>query len=179
MLKNSRSAFGGLSKLLHWLVALLVCVQFYLIWGKNLFTKGSSVRIEYVLLHKSFGVVIFILALLFALWRISNKKPLLSEVQPRWKHLSAKIAHHSLLMLIVVLPVLGYLMTNASGKSVNFFGLFNLPNLISKNENLGNVFYQTHQILGYLLLVLIGLHLLAALHHHFILKDNVLKRMLP
>ena len=77
------------------------------------------------------------------------------------------------------MPILGYLMTYANGKTVSFFGLFTLPRLISENQNLGDIFFHFHQTLGYILFALITLHIAAALHHHFILKDIILKRMLP
>jgi cytochrome b561 len=77
------------------------------------------------------------------------------------------------------MPILGYLMSVADGRAVSFFGLFNLPNLISANQQMADFYFQTHSILGYVFAVLIGLHVAAALHHHFFIKDDVLKKMLP
>ncbi|MGC1181602.1 cytochrome b [Legionella sp.] len=179
MLRNTTKSFGSLAKLFHWLIVILICTQFYLIWGQDLFPQKSLIRIQYILLHKSFGVTLFILGVLFIVWRTINLKPEAPEPQPHWKHIVAKIVHHSLLTLIILMPILGYLMSTADGRTVSFFGLFTLPNLITKNENLSTFFFQVHETLAYVLLALISLHVAAALHHHFILKDRVLKRMLP
>lgn len=178
MLRNTPQSFGSLSKLFHWLIVVIIALQYYLVWGQDLLAEHSPLKPSYTLLHKSFGLTLFTLALLFVFWRLINPKPQPTELQPRWKQITATAVQHSLLTLIVLMPTLGYLMGCASGKIVSFFGLFNLPVLIGKNEMLGKILFQTHVKLGWVLFILISLHALAALHHHFILKDNTLKRML-
>lgn len=179
MLRNTKKSFGTLSKFFHWLIVALVSIQFYLVWGKNFLTKNSPLKIEFTLLHKSLGLSIFMFVILWIIWRLFNEKPVSLESQFRWKYILSKIVHHSIIILLLLLPILGYLMSCASGRNITFFGLVDLPVLISKNENLDNLFFQLHEKIGYLLCFLICAHAVAALHHHFILKDNVLKRMLP
>lgn len=179
MLRNTTKSFGSLTKLFHWLLFFLICMQFYFIWGQDLFPQESPVRLQYILLHKSFGLTILFLGVLFIIWRFINPQPLSLKSQPYWKHIIAKCVHHTLLTFIILMPILGYLMSCADGRTVSFFGLFNMPCSISKNEYLSNLFFQMHEKIGYLFLILIGIHIFAAMHHHFILKDNVLKRMLP
>jgi cytochrome b561 len=137
------------------------------------------VRGQYIVLHKSFGITVLILGLLFVLWRSLNKKPKPPLFQSHWQYIAAITVHHLLLTLMVLIPIFGYLMVCAAGRTISFFGLFNLPNLITENKALGDVFFQTHETLAYLFIVLIGIHIAAALYHHFILKDNILKKMLP
>jgi cytochrome b561 len=77
------------------------------------------------------------------------------------------------------LPISGWLMSSAAGIPASFFGLFDLPDLISRNESLFRTFIQIHKWLGYALIALIGVHAGAALRHHFLLRDETLKKMLP
>ena len=178
MLKNTLNAFGSVSKLFHWAIALLVCAKFYWVWSPNFISISDVIKTQYVLLHKSLGVTILVLALLFMLWRMVTLRPS-DPSQPYWKYILAKIVHYSLFILLLAMPVLGYLMSAADGRAVNFFGLFDLPNLISPNPHMADLYFQAHSILGYVFAVLIGLHVAAALHHHFIVKDDVLRKMLP
>ncbi|WP_133137907.1 cytochrome b [Legionella rowbothamii] len=178
MLKNTLNTFGSMSKFFHWVIALLVCAQFYWVWAPNLMTISNAIKTQYVLLHKSFGVTILLLSILFIAWRMVTIRPS-ALYKPYWQHILAKIVHYSLFILLLAMPILGYLMAAADGRAVSFFGLFNLPNLISTNQQMADFYFQTHSILGYAFATLIGLHVAAALHHHLILKDDVLKKMLP
>ena len=179
MLRNTTRHFGSISKLLHWFVFVLLTAQFLFIWQYNISFKGSPEKLHYMLLHKSVGITVLIFGIVFIIWRIINKQPLPPETQPGWKRIAAKIVHNSLLILIVIMPVLGYLLSCAAGRAVSFFGLFTLPSLIPENKNLTSILDFAHEKLGFLILILVGIHVLAAFHHHFILKDNILKRMLP
>lgn len=178
MLKNTLNAFGSISRFFHWVIALLVCAQFYWVWSPNFITFSDAIKTQYVLLHKSLGISILALAILFILWRMVTIRPS-DPSQPYWKQIIAKIVHYSLFILLLAMPILGYLMSVADGRTVRFFGLFDLPNLISANPKMADLYFQTHSILGYVFVILIGLHVAAALHHHFIVKDDVLKKMLP
>lgn len=178
MFRNTTQTYGSLTKFLHWSIFILVCIQFYFALVRKFFPPDSLERANYMLMHKSFGITLLIISILFILWRISNLNPSPLANESRWKQISAKIVQHSLLLLLLIIPVLGYLMANASGKKLSFFGLFFLPDLISANKNLSVIFNQLHEKLSYVLLALLSLHVLASLHHHFILKNNVLSRML-
>ncbi len=179
MLKNTKYTFGTITKCLHWLIVLLLFTQLTLTWLLATSTSGTPIQSQYVFLHKSVGITIFMVAILFIIWRIFSPSPRPIDADPHWKHLIAKIVQHTLLLLILVIPVIGYLLSCADGYGINYFGWFHLPCMISKNETLGSLFYNTHFILGCILFGLICLHILAALQHHVILKDDVLKRMLP
>jgi cytochrome b561 len=177
MIKNTLKSFGSITKLLHWLVFMLIVTQFYLIWVSV--PNEPPGQSFYIMLHKSTGITILLLGLLFIIWHLINIKPLPPENQPHWQHITAKIVHYLLFILIIAMPIAGYLMVCANGKNVNFFGLFNIPALISKNDHLSDIMFSIHQKLGYLILILVSIHFLAALYHQFVVKDNVLRRMLP
>ena len=179
MLKNTTSRFGSVSQLFHWLIFILFTLQFLLIWRKDALPKGSPEKLSYMLMHKSVGVTVFMLGILFILWRMMNVQPIPPASQSRWKLIAATIVHKSLLTLMVLMPLVGYLLSCAAGKAVSFFGLFALPSLVPENKYLASIMDAAHGTLAVLICILVGIHVLAALQHHFIIKDNVLKRMLP
>ncbi|KTC88807.1 cytochrome b [Fluoribacter dumoffii] len=176
MLRNTMNRFGSITKVLHWLIFILITAQYYLVWSLG---DNSPLTPLYIMLHKSIGVTILILGILFLIWHLINIKPLPPKSQPRWQYVLSKIVHHTLFMLIILMPIVGYLLTCADGKPINFFGLFTLPCLVEANEQLGNVMFATHEKLAFVILLFVGIHALAALYHHFIHKDFVLRRMLP
>lgn len=178
MLRNTTKKFGVFEKLIHWSIFIVISAQYYLVWGQDLFPEGAPIRDEYTLLHKSLGLVALLLGLFFVLWRRMNERPLPPYLQPRWQKVIATMTHHLLLTILILMPLLGYFMSCASGKTISFFGLYTLPNLIGPHEQLGKLLFQAHVKLGDLFIILIGLHIVAALYHHFIIKDNVLKRMI-
>lgn len=176
MLKNTTKRFGSITKPLHWLIFILIPTQFYLVWSLS---DNSPLTPLYMMLHKSIGFTLIFLGILFFIWHIANVKPLPPVTQPRWQYIISKAVHHTLFLLIILMPIIGYLLTCADGKPINFFGLFTIHCLISPNDHLGNIMFSTHQTIAFIILALVGIHFLAALYHHFICKDNVLKRMLP
>jgi cytochrome b561 len=121
-----------------------------------------------------------VLALFFLrmIWRFINITPLLSFL-PKWEFIAARLTHWTFYLLIFALPMSGWLMSSASGLPVSFFGLFVLPDLVSPNESLRHFFQLIHEWLGYAIIALICLHVAAALKHHFINKDDIMRRMLP
>lgn len=179
MLRNTTQYFGGITKGLHGLLVVLLTMQFILIWRYNSLPKAAAETLQYMLMHKSVGITILMLGILFIIWKIINTNPSTPGSQPHWQQVTAKIVHGSLLILMVIMPITGYALSCAAGKPIGFFGLFTLPHLIPENKNLVGILETTHEKLGILILILVGMHVLAALYHHFILKDIVLKRMLP
>jgi len=178
MLRNTLSRFGSITKFLHWSLFALVCVQFYLIWQRSLFPKDAPEKTSLILTHKSIGITILGLAFLFWLWKAINVKPALPH-QARWEYILAKIVQHSLLIIIVLMPITGFLLSNAGGRPTLYFGLFEIPAIIGPNKELAGIFDAMHETFAYLIVFLVSLHIIGALRHHFLLKDNVFKRMLP
>jgi cytochrome b561 len=129
--------------------------------------------------HKSFGITILSLALLRLAWRWMNPVPKTPHTVPRWQQLGAHISHYGLYVLLFTTPLLGWMMSSARNFPVSWFRLFTLPDLVAPNRSLYEFLNEAHEVSAKLIFVLALLHAAAALKHHFIDKDNVLRRMLP
>lgn len=179
MLKNTERHFGIITKTLHWMLFILLSTQFTLGTLYALAQKNTPQKLEFITWHKSVGLTIFIVALCFLLWNHINIRPQSAQNDPNWKRIIAKIVQHTMVLLIILTPILGYALSCSAGYLVHFFDWYTLPCFFQKNDVAAEIFEKIHITLGLTLFGLIVLHILAALHHHFILKDNVLKRMLP
>jgi cytochrome b561 len=177
MLKNSEEHYGVIAKSFHWIMAILIIGQLSLGLYMTGMPKGDLKK-EFIGLHKGVGVLILFLVIARVLWRFMNILPSLPITIKRWEQTVARFFHGLLYALMFLLPLSGWLMSSAGGYEVSFFGLFTLPSLISPNKALGNFFGDAHTYLGYTLIAVIVLHVLAALHHYFIRKNDVLRRML-
>jgi cytochrome b561 len=127
--------------------------------------------------HKSFGTLVLMLALLRLSWRFINIAPAHLPNHQQWEVTLAKIAHVLLYILMIAMPLSGWIMSSAGEFHYAFFGLFEMPMIVPKNENLMNIAREAHEIQAYVLMGIIGLHAAGAFKHHFIDKDETLKRM--
>jgi cytochrome b561 len=130
--------------------------------------------------HKSVGITILGLAVLRLLWRLYNRNspPLPANLKPHERGL-AHLTHYGLYLLLFAMPLSGWMMSSAKNYPVSWFGFFTLPNLVQPDEGVFEFMKATHGVLAGALMVITALHVLAALYHHFMKKDDVLKRMLP
>ncbi len=177
-LLNSESAYGIIAQVLHWCVAALILVQIPLgLYGANL--PFSPARLQWLSYHKSLGITILGLFLLRLVWRWIDAPPPLPGTFSPWESRAA-LAMHRVLYIVPLLAMLaGWLYASAAGLSVNWFGLILVPDLIAKNTELAPLFKELHHgLVGLLVLLLIG-HIGAAARHAFVLRDNVVQRMLP
>ena len=176
--RNSDESYGAVAQALHWLVAGLVIVQLMLgVYAANL--PVSLARLQWLTRHKSLGLAILALMLIRLGWRAMNPPPALPAFMPRWESRAARASHALLYLLLILAPLAGWLYASAAGLSVNWFGLFEVPDLVAKDRALAVVFKATHIGLVALLALLIALHMGAALRHAFLLRDGVMDRMLP
>ncbi|MCS5708258.1 cytochrome b [Candidatus Berkiella cookevillensis] len=175
-LMNNEKRFGSLSKLLHWTIFVLYVIQYFLVYRREYFPKDSPEKLQYILLHKSFGVCVLALGLFMLMWRHVGTRPSLPPM-PKIQVILAKIMHILLYLSMLVMPISGICMSMLSGRPVSVFGWFELPMLLAKNEALGGIFYKTHVFSSYAVIGLVAGHTLAALYHHFVNKDDVLKKM--
>lgn len=129
--------------------------------------------------HKSVGITILALVVLRLAWRWLNEHPPLPDTLKRYELALARFTHTALYVLLFAMPLSGWMMSSARGFPVSWFGFFQLPDLVPKNRTLYEALLMTHQTLAVVLFVVIGLHIAGALKHHFVHKDDVLKRMLP
>lgn len=163
---------------LHWLVALLIFAAFPLgVYMHDLPLSPSKLRLYSY--HKWIGVTVFALAVLRVLWRARYTPPPLPASLPRWQQIASHATHYGLYVLIVIVPLSGWLMSSAKGFQTVWLGVLPLPDLLGKDKALGHLLETVHQGLNLALLGLVGLHLAAALKHRFIDRDGVMERMLP
>lgn len=173
-IKNTYYSYGIVSITFHWLIALLIISMLAL----GLYMVDLPIGLTKMKLyrwHKEWGILILGIVLLRLFWRAINVRPRLNI--EAWEKLIARLTHHMLYILMVMMPLTGWCMSSAAGLSVSFFGIMVMPDIISPDATLRPIFAKLHQSLAYLLIALIILHVLAALKHHFINRDDVLRRM--
>ena len=176
-IENTPSQYGLISKLFHWILALLLIGMVpFGIYLEN--TEFSPEKVKLIGLHKSTGMLILALVVLRLAWRLRSTIPA-PVAMPQWQERAASVVHVVLYLSMFALPITGWMYSSIAGFPVNVYGLFTLPNLLPKNENLVDLFHSIHGFFGDVLIVAFVLHLGGALYHHFMMKDTVLKRMLP
>ena len=164
---------------LHWLTALLIIAAFTLGLVMTDIPGLTPTKLKYFSWHKWMGVTVLALAVIRVLWRKANTPPPHPASMSAWQTKAADAMHLILYVLIFAVPVSGYLYTTAAGVPVVYFGLFQIPALFDANPALKAALKPVHYWLNMVLAAAVAGHVLAALKHHFIDKDGVLKRMLP
>ena len=176
--RNSTRSWGSLSKALHWIIVLLIINQWVIGMRADALPLGVA-KLQALAWHKSFGITILALAVVRLVWRWMNPVPDLSaEIKP-WERVLAKISHVLLYGLIFALPLTGWLMSSAKNYPVSWFSLVQLPDLVAPSEALFQQMRSLHHTLFAVLVAVAALHIAGALKHHFIDRNDVLKRMLP
>jgi cytochrome b561 len=176
--RNTPQRWGHIAQLLHWLIVVLIIVQFTLgLWAHDL--PVSRLKVGLLKYHKSVGITILALAIIRLAWRWLNPTPRLPDTLKPYERSLARVTHALLYLLLFAQPLTGLLMSSARGFPVSWFGFFQLPDLVPKNRALYEALLTTHGTLATLLAAVVALHVAAALKHHFVLKDDVLRRMLP
>jgi cytochrome b561 len=175
MLKNSKMNYGLIQKTFHWGMALLFFGMFPL--G---FIMGSLAKSDFKFtlygLHKSTGLLLFTLVALRLLWRSLSVQPELPAFTPLWQRCAASLNIFILYCVMILMPVSGFLLSTLGGHEVSFYALFTIAPL-AQNKAASGFFAEVHEWTAYVMIAAFTLHLLGALYHHYVLKDNVLKRM--
>ena len=173
-----RNRYSTVALILHWLIAALVVTQIGLIWAHEA-TDGPISR-EFVNLHKSVGLSILVLTVVRLGWRIANPAIPLPAGTPRWQKLAARATHVLFYVFLIAMPLVGWAASSAAGREIIWFGLFEWPALpIGGGRETAGQLMDLHELAAKLLIALVVLHILGALKHHFIDRDNVLHRMIP
>lgn len=177
MLKNNNYSYGWISIGIHWLMAVAIFFMFGLglymieLTYYDAWYKGS------LSLHKSLGMVLLALLLFRRIWQAINTTP--DELAaPKWQQTSARLMHHGLYLVMLLLMVSGYLISTADGLAIIVFDVVHVPALPWSIEQQEDIAGEIHALLAWLLIGMAALHALAALKHHFINKDRSLVRML-
>jgi len=178
MLKNTRQHWGSLAKWLHWVLALLIIGQGIL--GKVAEEmERSPAKLDAFVWHKSLGVLILLLVLTRLVWRWANPSPELPASTTRREVWAARISHGLLYTLMILIPVSGWVASDTSRIPLTLFRMFPAPDLMAANHDLHEQAGEIHELLVTGLLVLLIIHVTAALYHHLVRRDTVLRRMLP
>lgn len=165
--------------LLHWLIALLIVAAFALGWTMISIPGITPTKLQYFSWHKWIGVTVLGLAAVRLLWRLMRRPPAYPDAMPPWQKTAASLLHGLLYVLMFAVPLSGYFYSLAAGVPIVYLGVVPLPVLIDPNPELKIVLKQAHLLLTKVLLAIVCVHVAAALKHHFIDRDGVLKRMLP
>ncbi|PTQ71505.1 cytochrome b [Pseudomonas sp. GV071] len=176
--KNSEFRYGSASITLHWLMVILLAAVYACIELRGYFPKDSPERDLMKQFHFMLGLSVFALVWLRIALRVISPTPRIEPAPPAWQMLPAKLMHLALYLLMMGLPLAGWLILSAADKPVPFFGL-ELPHLIGKNPDLAKQIKEWHELGGSVGYWLIGLHAVAGLAHHYVIRDNTLLRMLP
>ena len=175
--KNSTTQFGIIAIVLHWLVALTVFILFVLGWWMTELDYYDSWYKLGPWWHKSLGVLLFLVMVLRLFWRMFTPPPQpLSSHQP-WEIRIAHRVHQLLYLLLLMIMLSGYLISTADNRSIEVFGWFSIPSTITSITNQADNAGKVHLVLASFLIGLVVLHAFAALKHHFIDRDNSLKRI--
>lgn len=161
---------------LHWVIALMVVTN--LLTG-FLFENNIIIFSEQINFHKLSGVTILSLVVVRILWRLTHHYPSLNGLIPSSEKFLAHFGHLFLYFLLLVLPLSGILLVQSAGKNIELFGLA-VPQIINTTDNAtAERFLQIHEALAIMLSTLVAGHIIAALKHHFIDKNDILRRILP
>lgn len=176
MIKDTVESFGLVSRLFHWVVAVMVVGMFLGGLFAGVLPRGDFKSLV-VGLHKATGVALLLLMTLRLGWRFANPRP--RDLGPNaFENQLGRLMHIFLYILVFLQPLFGILMSQFFGSPVSVFGLFTLPDLLPKNPAVGSVFSQMHSITALLLAISVAIHAAAALKHHFIDRDRTLIRMI-
>jgi cytochrome b561 len=176
--KSTVSGYGWMSISFHWLMLILIVATYVTIELKSVFPKGSPSREDIVLWHYMLGLLVFCFVWMRLWARAVGSSPAVEPALPVWQSVLAKAVHLALYALMIGLPILGWLTLSAKGKPIPFFGA-ELPALIEKSQETAKLLKGIHETAATAGYFLVGLHVAAALFHHYVQRDNTLKLMLP
>ncbi len=174
--KNTESQYGSIARSFHWFMALVILG----LLGMGFWMEGvsfSPFKLEVYGFHKSFGLLILGLGVMRLMWRFISAPPPALKAHAVWERFLSKTIHIVFYICILGMPLSGWLMSNAGEHPASFFGLFEMPQIVPKDEALAGVFKQLHGLFAYGLLAAVALHIAGALKHHIIERDSTLRRM--
>ena len=176
--RSTDSHWGAIAKAFHWLVALGILIQAVLRLYMVELPLGMA-KLKWFLLHKAIGVTVLALVLLRLLWRLFDRHPRYPADMPRWQIGAAHASHALLYLLLLLIPISGWVYNSASGFPLPWFGLIHLPAIAPVSPTLAHLARITHIAAFWALAGVLALHIGAAFEHHLRRRDAVLARMLP
>jgi len=170
--------YTAIAKFFHWGMALVIAGLLALGFVMTDMPLSPE-KLQYYAWHKWAGVSVFMLVWLRLAWRVLNPPPVYPDTMSPGLQRFAHLGHAALYGLMIVIPLSGWLLSSAKGVQTVWFGVLPLPDLLEKNKELGHLLQEVHEALNTCLLLLLAGHVAAALKHHWIDRDDILKRMLP
>ncbi len=178
MTDQQRPRYNSVAIGLHWLVFALILAN-WLLGSYMVDLSLSPQKLKYFSWHKWIGVTVFLIAVFRVSWRLTHPAPPLPASMPLWQQRVAGTSHLLLYLLILLIPPSGWLYSSAVGVPTVYLGWIQLPDLVQKDKLLADFLKLAHVSLNLALLVIVCMHIVASLKHHFIDRDDVLARMLP
>jgi len=178
MLRNTGTQWGSVAKAFHWIVAVFIFAEFFLGWVAATMAL-SPAKLNLFVWHKSIGLLILLVVALRLVWRLANPVPQPPASMPRWQYTASTSDHLAQYALMLGLPFSGWIIDSAANIPFRVFWLFPLPRLAGPSKSLEELAKNVHFGIWIGLAVLIAVHTAAALWHHLIARDDVLRRMLP
>lgn len=175
----ARQHYSGFTLTVHWLTVVLVLTQIAILWISKDFDR--PVRGEWMMFHKSLGLIIGMITLIRLAVRTKHPAIPLPAATPGWQRFVARATHVLLYTLLVAMPLVGWIAMTAMDRPVQFFWLFEWPAFpfVAEDKKFGRALLDLHEYAGKTLIALIVLHILGGLKHYFVDRDGVLQRMLP
>lgn len=177
-LANTTTDYGLVTRLLHWAVALLIIGLIGLGWwmvGLSYYDRWYNDALE---LHKALGMLALALGGVKVGWYLANPKVEFAPGLARYERVAARVVHAAFLVLMLVIPITGYLISTSAGDGISMFGLFEVPALVAKDERTRDLAIEIHYYAAYAAAALVVLHAGAALKHQLVDRDGTLRRML-
>jgi cytochrome b561 len=172
---GSTPVYDAVSRWLHWIIAVLVIGN--IIGG--LFHDALGKMFPVMPVHKAVGITVLALTLVRIGWRFAHPLLPLPQEMPGWEKLAARLSHGLFYVLLLAVPLTGWIMVSAGDRPLNWFGLFDIPKFgVTKGDAIVGASRAGHEVLGITFAALALLHIAAALRHHFVLRDGILRRML-
>ena len=169
-------SYNSTAKFLHWLIAVALVVQWVVGLTVDYFARPTKIAL--INFHATFGTIILLLVLARIVWRLKSGVPSLPKGVPALMRLASHGTQILFYLLLIFVPLAGLGLRLSRGDGINLV-MFTLPSPLAANKVLAHDFGQVHALAAYVLLGLAGLHILAALYHHFVRADGILQRMLP
>ncbi|HRI18112.1 MAG TPA: cytochrome b [Burkholderiaceae bacterium] len=177
-LRDNDRRFGTATRAMHWAGVAVVFAAIALIEVKDWFPKGSALREGLKSAHFQLGAIALVLTLARMLWRLRQTLPAIHPEPPAWQDLAGRALHVLFYVLLVALPLSGIATLQARGDEVVLLGMV-MPAPLAADPVRREALKEVHEFLGNAMMLLIGLHVAAALYHHWVRRDDTLRRMLP
>jgi cytochrome b561 len=167
--------YTAVARALHWTIAVMILINLWLGFAHDALPKDWAV----MPVHKSIGLTVLALTIVRLVWRFTHCPPALPIAMPGWEKAAAHATHLVFYAFMILVPLTGWIMTSAGTRPLNWFFLFDIPKFaVTKGDMIVGLSGEGHEIMGFAWTALIIVHVGAALRHHFVLKDSVLRRML-